>query len=95
LSATGLRTTFDTNLTIGKFLTLDDVRYFKEFTVWLAVSNSATMDRRAPVADNLTVLPGFRFRFSRNGFFLFGVEIPLVAPRNEDFATYVRFVQRF
>ena len=46
LSATGLHTTFDTNLTIGRFLTLDDVRYFKEFTVWVAANNSAAMDHR-------------------------------------------------
>ena len=48
LSTTGLRTTLNTNLTIGKFLTLDDVRYFKQFTVWLAVNNSATTDDRGP-----------------------------------------------
>ena len=95
LSATGLHTTFDTNLTVGRFLTLDDVTYFKEFTVWLAVNNSAAMDHRGPAADTLTVLPGLRFRLTPNSWFLFGVEVPLVAPRNEDYGMYVRFVRRF
>ena len=81
LTPTGLRTTLDTNLTIGKFLTLDDVRYFKEFTVWVAVNNSATTDNRGPGGDTLTILPGIRFRIAQNTWFLYGVEIPLVAPR--------------
>jgi Putative MetA-pathway of phenol degradation len=95
LSDTGLHTTFDTSLTIGKFLTLDDVRYFKEFTVWLAVNNSAAMDHVGPALDTLTVLPGLRFRMTPKTWFLFGVEVPLVAPRDEDYAMYVRLVKRF
>lgn len=95
LSATGLHTTFDTNLTIGRFLTLDDVRYFKEFTVWVAVSNSAAMEHSGPAADTLTILPGLRFRVARNTFLLYGVEIPLVAPRDEDDGMYFRLVQRW
>ena len=95
LSTTGARTTFDTNLTIGKFLTLDEVRYFKEFTVWLAVNNSATTDNRGPGGDTLTVLPGIRFRIARNTWFLYGVEVPLVAPKNEDFGMYFRLVRRW
>ena len=51
LSATGLHTTFDTNLTVGRFLTLDEARYFKEFTFWVAVNNSAAMDHSGPAAD--------------------------------------------
>jgi Putative MetA-pathway of phenol degradation len=95
LTPTGLRTTLDTSLTIGKFLTLDDVRYFKEFTVWVAVNNSATTDNRGPGGDTLTILPGIRFRILRNTFLLYGVEIPLVAPKNEDFGMYFRLVQRW
>jgi hypothetical protein len=95
LSATGLHTTFDTNLTIGRFLTLDEVRYFKEFTVWLAANNSAAMDHRGPAADTMTITPGLRFRLTPTSWFLYGVEIPLVAPRNEDFGMYVRFVKRY
>ena len=95
LSATGLHTTFDTNLTVGRFLTLDDVNYFKEFTVWLAANNSAVMDHHGPAADTLTVLPGLRFRLTPNSWFLFGVEIPLVAPRSEDYGMYTRLVKRF
>ena len=34
LSATGLHSTFNTSLTVGRFLTLDEVKYFKELTVW-------------------------------------------------------------
>jgi hypothetical protein len=95
LSATGLHTTFDTNLTVGRFLTLDDVRYFKELTVWVAVSNSAAMDHSGPAADTLTILPGIRFRIARDTWFLYGVEIPLVAPRDEDFGMYFRLVRRW
>ncbi len=95
LSATGLHTTFDTNLTVGRFLTLDDVRYFKELTVWVAVSNSAAMDHSGPAADTLTILPGIRFRIAKNTFFLYGVEIPLVAPRDEDYGMYFRLVRRW
>ena len=95
VSSTGLRTTFDTNLTIGRFLTLDEVKYFKEFTLWTAVNNSATMDNRGPGADFLTILPGLRFRLTKNSWFLYGVEVPLVAPRHEDFGMYIRFVKRF
>ena len=95
LSTTGARTTVDSNLTIGKFLTLDEVRYFKEFTVWLAVNNSATTDNRGPGGDTLTILPGIRFRIAQNTWFLYGVEIPLVAPRNEDFGMYFRLVRRW
>jgi hypothetical protein len=95
LSATGLHTTFDTNLTVGRFLTLDDVRYFKEFTVWVAVSNSAAMDHSGPAADTLTILPGIRFRIAKDTWFLYGVEIPLVAPRNEDYGMYFRLVRRW
>jgi hypothetical protein len=95
LSATGLHTTFDTNLTIGRFLTLDEVRYFKEFTVWVAANNSAAMDHRGAAADTMTILPGLRFRLTPTSWFLYGVEIPLVAPRNEDFGMYVRFVKRY
>ena len=95
LSATGLHTTFDTNLTVGRFLTLDEVRYFKELTVWVAVNNSAAMDHSGPAADNVTILPGVRFRVAKNTFVLYGVEIPLVAPRDEDYGMYFRLVQRW
>jgi hypothetical protein len=89
------RTTFDTNLTIGRFLTLDDVKYFKEFTVWLAVNNSATTDNRGAGADTLTVTPGIRFRILPNTFLLYAIEIPLVAPRDEDFGMLFTLVQRW
>jgi hypothetical protein len=87
--------TFDTNLTVGRFLTLDEVRYFKEFTVWVAASNSAAMDHSGPAADTMTILPGIRFRIARDTWFLYGVEIPLVAPRDEDFGMYFRLVRRW
>jgi Putative MetA-pathway of phenol degradation len=95
LTPTGLRTTFDTNLTIGRFLTLDEVRYFKELTVWLAVNNAATTDNRGPAGDTLTILPGMRVRVAANTFLLYGVEIPLVAPRDEAFGMYFTLVQRW
>jgi Putative MetA-pathway of phenol degradation len=95
LSATGLHTTFDTNLTLGRFLTLDDVKYFKELTVWVAASNSAAMDHSGPAADAMTILPGIRFRIAKDTWFLYGVEIPLVAPRNEDYGMYFRLVRRW
>jgi hypothetical protein len=95
LEPASARTTLDTNLTIGKFLTLDEVRYFKEFTVWLAASNSATTDNRGPAADTFTLSPGIRFRIARNTWFLYTVEIPLVAPRNEDFGMYFTLVRRW
>ncbi len=95
LSTTGLRTTLDSNLTIGKYLTLDDVRYFKECCVWLAVSNSATTDNRGPGGDTLTILPGIRFLIAKNTYFLYGVEIPLVAPKEEAFGMYFRLVKRW
>jgi hypothetical protein len=95
LTATGLHTTFDTNLTIGRFLTLDDVRYFKQLSVWVAASNSAAMDHSGPAADTMTILPGIRFLIAKNTWFLYGVEIPLVAPRNEDYGMYFRLVKRW
>jgi hypothetical protein len=95
LSDTGLHTTFDTNLTVGRFLTLDDVKYFKQFTVWVAASNSAAMDHSGPAADTMTILPGIRFRIAEDTWFLYGVEIPLVAPRNEDYGMYFRLVRRW
>jgi hypothetical protein len=95
LTPTGLRTTLDSSLTIGKFLTLDDVRYFKQFTVWLAVNNSATTDNRGPGGDTLTILPGIRFLIAQNTWFLYGVEVPLVAPKEEAFGMYVRLVRRW
>ena len=90
-----MHTTFDTNLTVGRFLTLDDVRYFKEFTVWVAVTELGAVDHSGPAANTLTILPGIRFRVAKNTFLLYGVEIPLVAPRNEDFGMYFRLVQRW
>ena len=95
LEPASARTTFDTNLTIGRFLTLDDVKYFKEFTVWLAVNNSATTDNRGAAADTLTVTPGIRFRILPNTFLLYAIEIPLVAPRDEDFGMLFTLVQRW
>ncbi len=95
LTDTGLHTTFDTNLTIGKFLTLDDVKYFKQLSVWVAASNSAAMDHSGPSADTMTILPGIRFLIAKNTWFLYGVEIPLVAPRNEDYGMYFRLVRRW
>ena len=95
LTSTGLHTTFDTNLTIGRYLTLDDVRYFKELSVWVAASNSAAMDHSGPVLDTMTILPGVRFRIAKGTWLLYGVEIPLVAPRNEDFGMYFRLVRRW
>ncbi len=95
LTSTGLHTTFDTNLTIGRFLTLDDVRYFKELSVWVAASNSAAMDHAGAAADTMTILPGIRFRIAKDTWFLYGVEIPLVAPRNEDYGMYFRLVRRW
>jgi hypothetical protein len=95
LSATGLHSTFDTNLTIGRFLTLDDVHYFKELALWVAASNSAGMDHRGPAADTLTILPGIRFRIAKDTWLLYGVEVPLVAPRNEDYGMYFRLVRRW
>jgi hypothetical protein len=95
LEPASARTTFDTNLTIGRFLTLDEVRYFKEFTVWLAVNNSATTDNRGPGVDALTLSPGIRFRIVQNTWFLYTVEVPIVAPRNEDFGMYFTLVRRW
>ena len=97
VSATGLHTTFDTSLTRidCRFLTLDDVKYFKDLTVWVAASNSAVMDHSGPAADTLTILPGIRFRIAKDTWFLYGVEIPLVAPRNEDYGMYFRLVRRW
>jgi hypothetical protein len=95
LTDTGLHTTFDTNLTIGRFLTLDDVKHFKQLSVWVAASNAAAMDHSGPSADTLTILPGIRFLIARNTWFLYGVEIPLVAPRNEDYGMYFRLVRRW
>ncbi len=95
LTSTGLHTTFDTNLTIGRFLTLDDVRYFKELSVWVAATNSAIMDHSGSAADTMTILPGIRFLIAKNTWFLYGVEIPLVAPRNEDYGMYFRLVRRW
>jgi Putative MetA-pathway of phenol degradation len=95
LTPTGLRTTVDTNLTVGKFLTLDEVRYFKQFTVYFAVNNSATTDNRGPGGDTLTILPGIRFLIIPNTWFLYGIEIPLVAPRDESFGMYFTLVRRW
>jgi hypothetical protein len=95
LSNAGLHTTFDTSLTVGRFLTLDEVKYFKECTVWVAVNNSAAMDHSGPAADTCTILPGIRFRIAQNTWFLYGVEIPLVAPRDEDYGMYFRLVRRW
>ena len=95
LSPTGLRLTLDASLTLGKFLTLDDVKYFKEFTVWLAVNNSATTDTRGPGGDTLTITPGIRFRILPNTFLLYAVEVPLVVPRSEDFGMLFTLVQRW
>jgi hypothetical protein len=95
LTATGSHTTFDTNLTVDRFLTLDDVRYFKELSVWVAASNSAAMDHSGPAADTMTILPGIRFRIAKDTWLLYGVEIPLVAPRNEDYGMYFRLVRRW
>jgi hypothetical protein len=95
LTSTGLHTTLDTNLTVGRFLTLDDVRYFKELSVWVAASNSAVMDHSGPAADTMTILPGIRFRVAKDTWFLYGVEVPLVAPRNEDYGMYFRLVRRW
>ncbi len=95
LSSTDLHTTFDTNLTVGRFLTLDDVKYFKELTVWVAATNSAAMDHSGPAADTMTILPGIRFRIARDTWFLYGIEVPLVAPRNEDYGMYFRLVRRW
>jgi hypothetical protein len=95
LSETGLRTTLNTNLTVGKFLTLDDVRYFKQFTVYFAVNNGATTDNRGPAADTLTVLPGIRFLVVENTWFLYGVEVPLVAPKDEQWGMFFTLVRRW
>ncbi len=95
LEPASARTTFDTNLTIGRFLTLDEVKYFKEFTVWLAASNSATTDNRGPGGDTFTLSPGIRFRIAPNTWFLYTIEIPLVAPRDEDFGMYFTLVRRW
>ncbi len=95
LTATGLHTTFDTNLTIGRFLTLDDARYFKQLSVWVAANNSAAMDHSGPAVDFMTILPGIRFLIAKNTWFLYGVEIPLVAPRNEDYGMYFSLVRRW
>jgi hypothetical protein len=95
VTSTGLHTTFDTNLTIGRFLTLDDLRYFKELSVWVAANNSAIMDHRGAAADTMTISPGIRFRIAKDTWFLYGVEVPLVAPRSEDFGMYFRLVRRW
>jgi hypothetical protein len=95
LSATGLHTTFDTSLTVGRFVTLDEPRYFKELTLWVAVNNSVAMDHSGPTADTLTILPGIRFRIAQDTWFLYGIEIRLTAPRDEDYGMYFRLVRRF
>ena len=95
LSPAGLHTTLDTNLTIGRFLTLDEPRYFKELSVWLAVNNTAATDWHGPGGDILTILPGMRFRFAPGAWFLYGVEIPLVMPKDENFGMYFSIVRRY
>lgn len=40
-------------------------------------------------------LPGIRFRLTPTSGFLYGVEIPLVSSKHEDFAMYFRLVKRF
>ncbi len=95
LGDTGLRTTFDSNLTLGKFLTIDEYRYFKEFTVYLAANASSSVDHRGPNATTLTLLPGLRFRVTPNYWLLYGVETSLVGPGHEDYGMYFRLVRRF
>lgn len=95
LSATGLRTTFDGNLTVGKFLTMEEVRYFKEFTVYLSANVSTSLDDRAPNATSLTLLPGLRFRLTPSYWFLYGVELPCVHPTNENYTMFFRLVKRY
>jgi hypothetical protein len=53
------------------------------------------MDHSGPAADTMTILPGIRFLIAKNTWFLYGVEIPLVAPRNEDYGMYFRLVRRW
>jgi hypothetical protein len=59
------------------------------------VNNSATTDNRAPGGDTLTVLPGIRFRIAPLTWFLYGIEIPLVAPRDEAFGMFFTLVRRW
>lgn len=95
LGATSLRTTVDTNLTVGKSLTLDEVRYFKEFTVYLAANASSSVDRRGPNDTSVTLLPGLRFRLAPDSWFLSGVEMSLAGPGREDYALFFRMVRRY
>ena len=73
LSQTGPRTTLDANLTVGKFLTTDEVRYFKEFTVYLATNVSTSVDDRGPNDTSVTLFPGLRFRVAPEFWLLSGV----------------------
>ena len=95
LRPSSLRTTVDTNLTVGKFLTTDEVRYFKEFTVYLAANLSTSVDRSAPNATSLTILPGLRFRLAPDYWFLYGVEVAPASPKQEDYAMFFRLVKRY
>lgn len=95
LDATGQRTTLDSNLTIGKFLTTDEVRYFKEFTVYLAANVSTAVDDRGPGSTALTLLPGLRFRLAPDYWFLSGIELSPVGPGREDYAMFFRLVKRY
>ena len=95
LDANGLRTTFDSNLSIGKFLTLDDVRYFKQFTVFLSANASTTIDDRGPNATSVTILPGLRFLLATDYWFLSGVELSPVGPGHETYAMFFRLVKRY
>ena len=95
LEPASARTTFDTNLTIGRFLTLDEVRYFKEFTR-LARSfitrQPPTIAVPPPILDHIAGNP---VSDCSEHVFLYAVEIPLVAPRDEDFGMYFTLVRRW
>lgn len=89
------RTNLNYNLTVGKFLTGNDAKYLKEFTVYLAASASSLVDDRGPNTTAVTILPGLRFRVAEQLWFLYGAEFAPGDRSLENYTMFFRLVKRY
>lgn len=105
IDASGARSTFDSNLSIGYYLTPHDMTPFGDMVWYLATNYRHAIDNRNPNADNentdntssvdnyLSFSPGFRTHLGRDWYMLGTVEIPALKRKPFEYQVLFSFMK--
>ena len=82
--APGARTTFNYNLSVGKYWTPHDAT-LGDLVTFLSITGFSTLDDRGPSYTYLSCKPAFRVHVGNNYYLLGGAEVPMTGPKTASF----------